>query len=168
MKKIMIFITLVIIVFGIKYCIIGFTTDEIFRSKTDLSLGDFEVVVTTNTHGGLHGDGETYIVVKAKKEDITRIIKEKPPWSQKEWKGLPFFHIVLGSSHFDYRKGHLVIQDEWPDYSGKTIYSVKTTNLFYIARDNTKNPTPSWNWSDAEVLIVDKTSSTIWYANWDY
>ncbi len=143
-----------------------------FSRATSLSINSdkLEVVLTGDTHGGFGNDGAFYIILKVERDVVNDILRAKPPWGKSKWQSLPFPIPVIACAYCGYENGVLFVRKSEfsSDKSSEIIYSVKSTNLFFVARDNTKNPSNSRKWDNAELLIIDKTSSTIWYSEWDY
>src|SRR4051812_612026 len=62
-----------------------------------------KIISSGDTHGGFHGDGESYIVLETDRETLDDWIRGTPPWGVASWQTGPVpteigFHCAFGSS----------------------------------------------------------------------
>ncbi|MBX9790358.1 MAG: hypothetical protein K2Y37_15680 [Pirellulales bacterium] len=125
------------------------------------------VVRTADDHGGFHGDGEFYLVFKADRKSLVKLLADEPPWGDR-WQtspvpGLMGFGNQFGwQSKFSADEGHAAIDATRPD---RAAYAFHAPSMRYSAQERCCQTLP---WHNGSLLIVDPESGYVWLSVWDF
>lgn len=142
---------------------------ETFRELTEIQFGDaWEVVATGESHGGMVGDGETFIILQLPEEGITALLESKPPWSADSWLHGPVppvigFHCGFGTDGV----GTGSSNGGAPQYFGnkELVDLFSSPDVFYAAKERCCD---NLRWHNGHLIIVDPREKKVWLSVWDF
>jgi hypothetical protein len=125
------------------------------------------VVSVADTHGGLMGEGELYLVFETDRETLESWLAESRPWSS-SWKDGPVppeigVHCTFGAGSVVAEVGNSVRGG----YFGNSTLAplLGSSSIQYVAAERCCGDLP---WHNGNLLIVDLATNRAWLSVWDF
>lgn len=127
-------------------------------SKTlDLDVSDGTVISSSDTHGGFHGDGTTYIALQFPEEELSDTLKQNRAWHEFPLSDT-LTTLVYGKKEEQSQTGPFLTDDD-----GNTLIP-EIKNGYYYFKDRNNNGGNSFNFTAA---FYDTDSNTLYFCELD-
>jgi hypothetical protein len=135
------------------------TAGEVFEAETGWNLpAGSRVVLHSDTHGGLHGDGDLCIVLEAPPAALKSWLDAAPPWGNEAWErgAAPWAaweNVDLEGAVAEARsRGQHV--PNWASTIGPAVSAATERS-------------PAGTWRNGAVLAIDARQGRVWLYRWD-